>query len=1304
MKKSLKLLLMSILCILICSTVFVGCSFGNKYTFNFYVDEDLVYTYNSKDIKVQYPENPEMIGYEFDGWEKDVEKSSKNCYVYYAKFSKKKYTINFYVNDVKLDYFQVVEFTSSLDKSLFSEDFKIILTENDTLIDNWKINDSEEIFTLDTVLTEDIVKDLADNNINLYATKSKFSVNLDANNGEEKSKIDVLYNQNYSLPIPTKINYVFLGWYYGDVKYTDELGNSLKEYNDVANLTLIAKWEKVKSNYKIEYYFEQDNGEFAINSTYTQNLSNNINSEVVADIISVENFVFDEDNANNVLNATLTYDDTTTLKVYYKKIISTTLFFADKELLDADGYKFIYDVGNYDIFLRNSSAWTQYEDSKTIFTIINALPEIEFSYNVPKNFILKIDELTLNNSLITTHSFESSTSGTFVTNENAYYFKLYVTRTTSNFTPNDITVSAVSGLHLNIASHFSSDVVKDVTLKFVSGKSIALISPYYTGYDFCGWYLSPDFSGEQITTITREHNGLTLYPKYKGIEYTLTINPNGGTYNGSTSSFVATTFVKVHSSSPILLDYDIIKENYELAGYTNAQGSKGSVSQDSETGDWYFNPGFGNSTINAKFEVVVSTVSLLIPFDYGVFDIISKNGKDWIQGDDDKIIKTTIPAIPNYKYYFQYSSDFYLYLEQFDANGNSLVYTQFNVEQNESTGYYDGSILSNPKAEYFEISVKRTSDYDLHPDHIANSMFDVLHFNPYGLIKSGDNAQIIEVDGKFYFNIEHPLTKEINLFGLYECYNRYEFLGWYDNEEFLGEAITKLNASTLNKTLYPKFKELNYSFYVNLNGGECSLFEDGYKLDMTEGSYYFELAGVVPTKQGYTFVRWSYDGRGGFDTTGNLIVANSSKNATLTAIWEINSYTITLNSTGVLDNRDIKVNYNNEYVLPEELKEGYTFDGWYDNSNYSGEKITSIIVTDNVVFYAKFTAKEIVLTIDPNNLEQTYTETITPNATLNLTIPENGDNTFSGFEYVQNVTTWDGETLTEFSGLGTKNNPYLISNAENLAYLANSVKNGNNYENCYFIQTANIDLGLNEWTPIGLGYDLRFSGNFDGNNFEIYGLNLSNTYKVDSTDLEYLDKFSYTGLFGFVYGKGSNVVIQNIRIVDAILTIDKDFRHNEVYEGDGTRYNALLIGCAQDVTIFNCVVNGEISVLLENALYEYKDVDNNYLLNFYKFSALTAYARGTSKIVNNVVDVYIISNDTSLETISLDDIYHILTGRQDLLMNETGVEYKVLVNSNATFESDGYVEPVFYGTENIVFNNGDNYPYLYGITLIAKWN
>ena len=99
------------------------------------------------------------------------------------------------------------------------------------------------------------------------------------------------------------------------------------------------------------------------------------------------------------------------------------------------------------------------------------------------------------------------------------------------------------------------------------------------------------------------------------------------------------------------------------------------------------------------------------------------------------------------------------------------------------------------------------------------------------------------------------------------------------------------------------------------------------------------------------------------------------------------------------------------------------------------------------------------------------------------------------------TNVWDGTIASGFAGgTGTENDPWRIENAEQLAYLAQQVNNGTDYERQHFLLVSDLDLNGKEWTPIGTG-GKSFWGGFDGGGHTITGMTITG------------DR-DYVGLFG----------------------------------------------------------------------------------------------------------------------------------------------------------------------------------------------
>ena len=117
------------------------------------------------------------------------------------------------------------------------------------------------------------------------------------------------------------------------------------------------------------------------------------------------------------------------------------------------------------------------------------------------------------------------------------------------------------------------------------------------------------------------------------------------------------------------------------------------------------------------------------------------------------------------------------------------------------------------------------------------------------------------------------------------------------------------------------------------------------------------------------------------------------------------------------------------------------------------------------------------------------------------------------------ATYWTDYAATKFAGgSGDSDDPYQISNARELAYLAKYTNNGgfSSYNYRYYKITKPIVLSEHYWVPIGSGLSKAFYGEIDCNNKPIIGLNVNGNYE-------------YAGLFGLV----DSLIIKNAIITDA---------------------------------------------------------------------------------------------------------------------------------------------------------------------------
>jgi uncharacterized repeat protein (TIGR02543 family) len=172
----------------------------------------------------------------------------------------------------------------------------------------------------------------------------------------------------------------------------------------------------------------------------------------------------------------------------------------------------------------------------------------------------------------------------------------------------------------------------------------------------------------------------------------------------------------------------------------------------------------------------------------------------------------------------------------------------------------------------------------------------------------------------------------------------------------------------------------------NSDGGTSSASpeeaEEGTKVELT-----------ATPDEGYHFVEWQV-------LSGDVLIENNSfimpaAEVRIQAVFEADTYTVTLNANGgTINSGDVtSYTYGVGAVLPTADNmsyTGHTFNGWYEDSSFSGSPVTAISATDtgDKTFYAKW------VPVKPG--AQSYTVLVSAN-------PEAGGTVSGGGTYTENT-------------------------------------------------------------------------------------------------------------------------------------------------------------------------------------------------------------------------------------------------------------------------------------------------------------
>lgn len=176
----------------------------------------------------------------------------------------------------------------------------------------------------------------------------------------------------------------------------------------------------------------------------------------------------------------------------------------------------------------------------------------------------------------------------------------------------------------------------------------------------------------------------------------------------------------------------------------------------------------------------------------------------------------------------------------------------------------------------------------------------------------------------------------------------YDFVGWFDLD---GNQYTADTVYTLddNITLSAKWTAKDYTVTLDAAGGTV----DPTTVTVTFGAEVGALP--VPTREGYGFIGW-------FDENGDKVLPSTEyripHDSTFTAHWAEKTFTITLDANGGTVDPDTVMVAQGAAVstLPVPVREGYTFDGWFDaeGNEYTAETIFEAAA--DITLSAKWTA------------------------------------------------------------------------------------------------------------------------------------------------------------------------------------------------------------------------------------------------------------------------------------------------------------------------------------------------------------
>lgn len=495
-----------------------------------------------------------------------------------------------------------------------------------------------------------------------------------------------------------------------------------------------------------------------------------------------------------------------------------------------------------------------------------------------------------------------------------------------------------------------------------------------TGYTFLGWYTASS-GGTKISSTTKITGTVTYYAQWSINSYTLTYNVNGG--NAVSPASKSVQYGSAYGTLPTPTKSSDAEFTYAFAGWFTAASGGTQVTANTTMGA-------GNTTIYAHWTATRRSYTISYQTTYGSLNRSSQSVAYGSKGS----CTLTMPANDaQYTYTFQGwytaangggtkvgssltletpsvtgAATYYAYVTRtvnsytwtFNANGGTGATTKtLNYNSTLSTlptaskaadaqytytfvGWFDTSASTG--GIQLTTSTKCTGNKTWYARYTTTTNKYTFTFNANG----GSTPSSSSITKNYNEAIGTLPTCSRAADNTYT----YTFAGWFDTAAASGGTqLTTTTKVTSNKTWYARWTATykNYTVTWNGNGGTPSKSSSSF--------HYNDALGTLPTatRIGYTFKGWSTSASGSVNVSTTTKVTG---NVTYYAIWQINSYTLTVTAgTGGTVSGGGTYNYGATATLKATASSGYHFVKWSDGNTNASRTVT---VTGNATYTATF--------------------------------------------------------------------------------------------------------------------------------------------------------------------------------------------------------------------------------------------------------------------------------------------------------------------------------------------------------------
>ena len=752
----------------------------------------------------------------------------------------------------------------------------------------------------------DFENDVITENMTLKATytANEYTVSFNSNGGSDVESETVIFGEEYTFEIPTKLGYNFDGWRNAKGELlTDAQGKGKNLWNVAEDTPLFAQWSPI--GYEITYH----NVEGAANNNMP---TYDVEDEpLVLTNASKTGYTFlgwytDADFINAIEEISI--GTAGNLDIYAKwEVIEYTATFMDGETVIGtatytlgetvvDEIIFTVEtenIGNPDIpeHIGYTGEWENYAivakdiTVKAVYTPIVYTITYEGTKGVentnPTTYTIESNTITLSDVSTIGYIFNGWYNGNEKVTEIAQGTKGNVTLT-ANWTAikynitymYDGTIGDYADSNKNPATYTVEDEFNFISLV---NKTM--------GYTFDGWYTEKNVgTGTKVNGIVGGSTGdITIYAHWALDEYTITYHNADGVTNTNAKTYTVET--------DTFEIFDISKNGYNFDGWYS-DSSFGTQITEIAKGTT------GNIDLYAKWTPIKYTI------EYFLYGGAYENGSNPNTYTIEDEITLKNPVLNGYSFVGWFTSaeggEFVPNVKK-GTMGNLTLYARYialdvnggsNVEY---TPVIDGEKVSQPpqpqKEHYTFVSwyvdEALTQEFDFSiPEKtmVLYAKYELIQYTINYVLNGGENPE----NAVTKYTIDDTVTL------LNPSKIGYTFVGWFTDDKFTSSVVTEIKNSYGDITLYANYSINKYTISFETSGGtEVEAITQNYATNV--------VAPYSPAKNGYKFVGWYSD-----STLKDeyIFTTMPASDITLYAKWKMETYKIVYNLAGGTNNKN----------------------------------------------------------------------------------------------------------------------------------------------------------------------------------------------------------------------------------------------------------------------------------------------------------------------------------------------------------------------------------------------------------------